>query len=220
MNREGGGQGNPQAQAACASCKHQRKRCDSTCELAPYFPASKYREFQNAHKLFGVSNIQKILNAVEPEQRTAAAESLLLEGTFRREDPVYGSFGIVCKLESELDLCKQELYAVNRQLAYFKEREQLLQQKEQLEGILEVESSLSLNKIPRGFYFGDDGKNLDHAYHYQSTLEVGEDVKPFDIQSDEMIDFSSQPKAHVDGSQTIGLSQDQGEGYLETKKET
>ncbi|WJZ97784.1 hypothetical protein VitviT2T_016363 [Vitis vinifera] len=147
MNREGGGQGNPQAQAACASCKHQRKRCDSTCELAPYFPASKYREFQNAHKLFGVSNIQKILNAVEPEQRTAAAESLLLEGTFRREDPVYGSFGIVCKLESELDLCKQELYAVNRQLAYFKEREQLLQQKEQLEGILEVESSLSLNKI-------------------------------------------------------------------------
>ncbi|XP_034699419.1 LOB domain-containing protein 22-like [Vitis riparia] len=210
MNREGGGLGNPQAQAACASCKHQRKRCDSTCELAPYFPASKYREFQNAHRLFGVSNIQKILNAVEPEQRAAAAESLLLEGTFRREDPVYGSFGIVCKLESELDLCKQELYAVSRQLAYFKEREQLLQQKEQLEGILE----------PSGFYFGDDGKKLDQAYHYQSTLEVGEDVKPFDIQSDEMIEFSSQPKAHVDGSQTIGLSQDQGEGYLETKKET
>lgn len=151
MNRDGGsgGQGNPQAQAACASCKHQRKRCDSTCELAMYFPASKYREFQNAHKLFGVSNIQKILNSVEPEQKSAAAETLLVESTIRREDPVYGSFGIICKLESEVELCKQELCAVNHQLTYFKEREQLMQQKEHLEGILEAESSLSFNKVVR-----------------------------------------------------------------------
>ena len=154
MNREGGGgggggQSNSQAHASCASCKLQRKRCDSSCELAPFFPASKYREFQNAHKVFGVSNIQKLLHAVEPEQRSAAAETLLLEGTIRREDPINGSFGIICKLESEVENCKRELYSVNHQLAYFKKREHLMQQKEQLEGFLEAESSLSLNKVVR-----------------------------------------------------------------------
>ncbi|BBG98998.1 LOB domain-containing protein 22 [Prunus dulcis] len=65
---------------ACASCNHQRRKCDETCEMAPYFPASRYNEFQNAHKIFCVSNIQKIMAMAAPDQRQAAAESILTEG--------------------------------------------------------------------------------------------------------------------------------------------
>ncbi|CAB4272646.1 unnamed protein product [Prunus armeniaca] len=60
--------------------RHQRRKCDVTCEMAPYFPASRYSEFQNAHKIFGVSNIQKIRAMAAPDQRQAAAESILKEG--------------------------------------------------------------------------------------------------------------------------------------------
>ncbi|BFG23984.1 hypothetical protein CerSpe_102580 [Prunus speciosa] len=73
---------------ACASCKQQRRKCDETCEMAPYFPASGYSEFQNAHKIFGVSNIQKIMAMAAPDQRQAAAESILTEGNARKNDPV------------------------------------------------------------------------------------------------------------------------------------
>ncbi|CAB4318607.1 unnamed protein product [Prunus armeniaca] len=79
----------------CASCKQQRRKCDETCEMAPYFPASRYSEFQNAHKIFGVSNIQKIMAMAAPDQRQAAAESILTEGNARKNDPVNGCLGII-----------------------------------------------------------------------------------------------------------------------------
>lgn len=123
MNREAG---NPQA---CASCRHQRKRCDETCELAPYFPAKRYREFQNAHRVFGVSNIVKIMNAViEPHQRQAAADSILMEGNARRNDPVHGCLGIVRNLKSQIEFYEKQLEIANQQLAFFRETEKIEQQ--------------------------------------------------------------------------------------------
>lgn len=116
---------------ACASCKHQRKKCDETCELAPYFPASRYREFQNAHKLFGVSNIQKIMNSVEPNQRQAAAESILMQGNIRSNDPVHGCLGVVRHLKSQIEYYEKQLGAVNQQLAFFHDKEK--QHQHQLE---------------------------------------------------------------------------------------
>lgn len=118
MNMEAG---NPQA---CSSCKHQRKKCDETCELAPYFPANRYQEFQNAHRLFGVSNMLKIMNAVvEPHQRKAAAESILMEGNARRNDPVHGCLGIARILKSQIKFYEKQLDVVNQRLAFFRQRE-------------------------------------------------------------------------------------------------
>ncbi|XP_021818952.1 LOB domain-containing protein 22-like [Prunus avium] len=87
---------------ACASCKQQRRKCDETCEMAPYFPASRYSEFQNAHKIFGVSNIQKIMAMAAPDQRQAAAESILTEGNARKNDPVHGCLGIIRGLNAQI----------------------------------------------------------------------------------------------------------------------
>lgn len=126
MNREGG---NPQA---CASCKHQRKKCDESCELAPYFPANRYWEFQSAHRLFGVSNIVKIMSAVvEPHQRQAAAESILMEGNAWRNDPVHGCLGIARTLKSQIDFYQNQLDIANQHLAFFRETE-----KQKVEGFL------------------------------------------------------------------------------------
>ena len=145
MNREGG---NP---PACASCKHQRKKCDQNCELAPYFPASRYREFQNAHRLFGVSNILKVLNSVEPSQRQAAAESILMEGNARRNDPVNGCLGLIRDLKAQVEFYEKQLGIVNQYLAYFHEREKPEQQnikKEDFASTTSLASSPPLAPIP------------------------------------------------------------------------
>ncbi|KAJ4708655.1 putative LOB domain-containing protein [Melia azedarach] len=188
MSREFGGGSSSQA---CASCKHQRKKCDENCELAPYFPASKYREFQNAHKLFGVSNIQKLINSVEPHQRQAAAESILIEGNIRYRDPVHGCLGIVRNLKSQIALHEEELNAVNQQLAFFRERVK----QQQLENFLNSSSvapSVFDNYEAGGFNSLRAPPNLpnigdmkigERMYNHQSTMEESAGVQPFDIQA-------------------------------------
>lgn len=107
---------------ACACCKLQRKKCDQQCEFAPYFPSTRFKEFQNAHRLFGASNIQKIMASVKPGQKKDTADSLLTEGNARRSDPVHGCYGIIRGLESQLEFAEKELAAVNRHLALYRER--------------------------------------------------------------------------------------------------
>nr|CAD1818355.1 unnamed protein product [Ananas comosus var. bracteatus] len=53
---------------ACAACKHQRRKCTADCPLALYFPADQPKQFQNAHRLFGVSNILRILKDLDPSR--------------------------------------------------------------------------------------------------------------------------------------------------------
>ncbi|KAL0758030.1 hypothetical protein Bca101_095698 [Brassica carinata] len=91
---------------ACASCKHQRKKCNNECILSPYFPARKSKEFQAVHKVFGVSNVQKMVRTVREEDRTKLSESLTWEALWRQKDPVLGSYGEYRRISEELKLYK------------------------------------------------------------------------------------------------------------------
>ncbi|OIT01223.1 lob domain-containing protein 2 [Nicotiana attenuata] len=94
--------------AACASCKYQRKKCADTCILAPYFPAAKNREFQAVHKIFGVSNVTKLIKALNEEDRKKAADSLVWDAFCRQRDPVLGSYGEYRRVVEELKLYKSQ----------------------------------------------------------------------------------------------------------------
>ncbi|XP_009790364.1 protein ASYMMETRIC LEAVES 2-like [Nicotiana tabacum] len=94
--------------AACASCKHQRKKCANTCILAPYFPAEKSREFQAVHKIFGVSNVAKLIKTLIEEDRKKAADSLVWEAFCRQKNPVLGSYGEYRRVVEELKLYKSQ----------------------------------------------------------------------------------------------------------------
>lgn len=161
---------------ACASCKHQRRKCDESCELAPYFPASRYREFQNAHRLFGVSNILKILSAVEPSQKEAAAESILMEGNARKKDPVHGCLGIVRSLESQIKFYEKQLDFVTRFLALSREKEklELQQRKHNLDDY--IRSSTSTDS-PLASQQLDDDDQLDHGFKYLTPILLPELVR-------------------------------------------
>ncbi|KAI4306347.1 hypothetical protein L6164_029634 [Bauhinia variegata] len=57
-----GGCGRKQGAAApCAACKLLRRRCAQDCVFAPYFPADEPQKFANVHKVFGASNVNKML---------------------------------------------------------------------------------------------------------------------------------------------------------------
>lgn len=94
---------------ACAACKHQRKKCEPNCQLAPYFPSTKDEDFQNVYRLFGVNNTMKHLNSVADDQQAKLAETLILEAKIRKENPVHGSLAVERKLRAEIEALEKEL---------------------------------------------------------------------------------------------------------------
>jgi len=48
----------------CAACKYLRRRCPKDCIFAPYFPPSNLERFVCVHKIFGASNVAKMLQVL------------------------------------------------------------------------------------------------------------------------------------------------------------
>ncbi|PIN08984.1 hypothetical protein CDL12_18440 [Handroanthus impetiginosus] len=94
--------------SACATCKHQRKKCTEKCILAPFFPAEKTQEFQAVHKVFGVSNVTKIIKNLKEEDRARAIDSLVWEALSRQREPVLGPYGEYRRVFEELRFYKTQ----------------------------------------------------------------------------------------------------------------
>ncbi|MBA0691328.1 hypothetical protein Goari_008958 [Gossypium aridum] len=92
----------PNTRHACAACKHQRRKCESNCVFAPFFPASRAETFREVHKIFGVKNMTGILTPCTPDERKKAVESLEWEALAWTQDPVRGPLGLFRRLEEEL----------------------------------------------------------------------------------------------------------------------
>ncbi|CAL9168207.1 unnamed protein product [Musa hybrid cultivar] len=105
---------------ACAACKYQRRRCPSDCPLAAYFPADQPKQFQNCHRLFGVSNILKIINRLDPPQKAEAMKSIIYEANIRDRDPVHGCLGVICTLHLQIQHLQLELDTATAQLALYR----------------------------------------------------------------------------------------------------
>ena len=57
----GSGSGSSSSSPPCASCKLLRRRCTQECVFAPYFPPEDPHKFAIVHKVFGASNVSKML---------------------------------------------------------------------------------------------------------------------------------------------------------------
>ncbi|KAK1426861.1 hypothetical protein QVD17_15541 [Tagetes erecta] len=74
----------------CAACKLLRRRCAEECPFSPYFSPNEPYKFAAVHKVFGASNVSKLLMEVPESQRADAANSLVFEANVRLRDPIYG----------------------------------------------------------------------------------------------------------------------------------
>lgn len=102
---------------ACAACRYQRRKCAKDCPLAPFFPPHRQKEFLNAHKLFGVSNIVKTIRDLNSDQKKIAMNSIVFEANARANDPVYGCCPIMWELQRQYMYFKAEYDLVLKQLS-------------------------------------------------------------------------------------------------------
>ncbi|TKW32856.1 hypothetical protein SEVIR_2G194400v4 [Setaria viridis] len=110
----------PGQNQACAACKYQRRKCNPNCPLAPHFPADQQRRFLNAHRLFGVSKIQKTLRRIDPERSADAIKTLIFQSDARAADPVGGCVTIIENLRRQIDQTELELAYVRQQIAIYR----------------------------------------------------------------------------------------------------
>ncbi|KAF3329043.1 protein LATERAL ORGAN BOUNDARIES-like isoform X1 [Carex littledalei] len=100
----------------CAACKFLRRKCLPGCIFAPFFPPEEPHKFANVHKIFGASNVTKLLNELLPHQREDAVNSLAYEAEARIKDPVYGCVGAISVLQRQVQRLQKELDQANAEL--------------------------------------------------------------------------------------------------------
>ncbi|KAI4314937.1 hypothetical protein L6164_027795 [Bauhinia variegata] len=103
----------------CAACKFLRRKCTQECVFAPYFPPDNPQRFAYVHKVFGASNVAKLLNELNASQRDDAVKSLAYEAEARLRDPVYGCVGLISILQHRLRQIQGELNNAKKELATY-----------------------------------------------------------------------------------------------------
>ncbi|XP_025808905.1 LOB domain-containing protein 15-like isoform X2 [Panicum hallii] len=100
----------------CAACKLLRRRCAQECPFSPYFSPLEPHKFAAVHKVFGASNVSKMLLEVHESQRADAANSLVYEANLRLRDPVYGCMGAILTLQQQVQALEAELATVRAEI--------------------------------------------------------------------------------------------------------
>ncbi|KNA12392.1 hypothetical protein SOVF_126370 [Spinacia oleracea] len=103
----------------CAACKFLRRKCTQECVFAPYFPPDQPQRFANVHKVFGASNVAKLLHDLNVSQREDAVNSLAYEAEARLRDPVYGCVGLISILQQRLKQVQSDLYVAKKDLSTY-----------------------------------------------------------------------------------------------------
>ncbi|KAL2552075.1 LOB domain-containing protein 36 [Forsythia ovata] len=87
----------------------------TTSPCAAYNP----QKFANVHKVFGASNVAKLLNELNASEREDAVNSLAYEAEYRLRDPVYGCVGLISILQHKLRQIHNDLATAKKELATY-----------------------------------------------------------------------------------------------------
>ncbi|KAF2325336.1 hypothetical protein P3X46_003409 [Hevea brasiliensis] len=113
MASSGSGTGSP-----CGACKFLRRKCASDCIFAPYFCSEQGpARFAAIHKVFGASNVSKLLLHVPAADRCEAVVTIAYEAQARIRDPVYGCVAHIFALQQQVACLQAQLMQVKAQLA-------------------------------------------------------------------------------------------------------
>ncbi|KAJ0616486.1 putative transcription factor AS2-LOB family [Helianthus annuus] len=104
--------------APCGACKLLRKRCVNGCIFAPYFgPEQGTALFAAVHKIFGASNVSKLLVQLPLHHRYSAVKTLTYEAQARLADPVSGCVSVVANLITQVVYLHMELAKAKKLIA-------------------------------------------------------------------------------------------------------
>ncbi|KAL7083299.1 hypothetical protein ACP275_14G152600 [Erythranthe tilingii] len=111
----GGGGGGP-----CGACKFLRRKCAAGCVFSPYFESEQgAAHFAAVHKVFGASNVSKLLLHIPVQKRLDAVVTICYEAQARLRDPVYGCVAHIFALQQQVVNLQAELSYLQTHLAAF-----------------------------------------------------------------------------------------------------
>lgn len=91
--------------SSCGACKFLRRKCTGECVFAPYFCYDQAADhFAAVHKVFGASNVSKLLLHLPVQNRSDAAITMSYEALARMRDPVYGCFSQIFALQQQVPM--------------------------------------------------------------------------------------------------------------------
>ncbi|XP_073157883.1 uncharacterized protein [Henckelia pumila] len=103
--------------APCGACKFLRRKCVGGCVFAPHFGSDQgAARFAAVHKVFGASNVSKLLLHIPANRRQDAVVTISYEAQARLSDPVYGCVSTIIALQQQVSSLQAELSMVQTQL--------------------------------------------------------------------------------------------------------
>ncbi|CAL5196261.1 unnamed protein product [Lathyrus oleraceus] len=116
----GGSGGNGGVCGPCGACKFLRRKCIPGCIFAPYFDSEHgASHFAAVHKVFGASNVSKLLQNVPVHKRFDAVITICYEAQARLRDPVYGCVAHIFTLQQQVMSLQAELSYLQGHLATY-----------------------------------------------------------------------------------------------------
>ncbi|RZC25327.1 LOB domain-containing protein 20-like [Glycine soja] len=101
----------------CGACKFLRRRCVEGCIFAPHFGTDQgAAKFAAVHKVFGASNVSKLLSNIPVNRRNEASTTISYEAQARLSDPVYGCVSTILALQQQVATLQAELAMLQTQL--------------------------------------------------------------------------------------------------------
>ncbi|XP_068649922.1 LOB domain-containing protein 18-like [Aristolochia californica] len=102
----------------CGACKFLRRKCVTGCIFAPYFDSEQgAAHFATVHKVFGASNVSKLLLHIPVHKRLDAVVTICYEAQARLRDPVYGCVAHIFALQQQVVNLQAELAYMQAHLA-------------------------------------------------------------------------------------------------------
>ncbi|XP_039128588.1 LOB domain-containing protein CRL1-like [Dioscorea cayenensis subsp. rotundata] len=177
----------------CGACKFLRRKCVKGCVFAPYFCHDQgATHFAAIHKVFGASNVSKLLLHLPVSDRFDAAVTISYEAQARLQDPIYGCVSHIFALQ-------QQVVALQTQLASLKA--QASQSFVNLQ-----EHKLFCNKMPsyvideqdgsqHGLFPAQEMNEYENSEQKQASFSFDENfscaLEPHDLQDQDMEDLRS-----------------------------
>ncbi|KAM0941223.1 putative transcription factor AS2-LOB family [Dioscorea sansibarensis] len=129
----------------CASCKLLRRRCAKDCIFAPFFPSGDPQKFAIVHKIFGASNVSKMLQELPINQRADAVSSLVYEANARMRDPVYGCVGAISYLQNQVSQLQMQLAVAQAEILCMQVQQEVLESNNNMSFLSSINPQLIMN---------------------------------------------------------------------------
>ncbi|KAK7855629.1 LOB domain-containing protein 29 [Quercus suber] len=137
----------------CGACKFLRRKCVRGCVFAPYFCHEQgATHFAAIHKVFGASNVSKLLAHLPVSGRSEAAVTISYEAQARLQDPIYG--------------CVSHVFALQQQVANLQAQLASLKELQAVQSFLNGFASANPNEK----YYGNPSHPQDGQSWFQSEI--------------------------------------------------